>query len=104
MRQHLCRLLICAAAALSLLTSAAQAQPAKIYRSASTITPGTPVPAGDGVALACSAAGMIRLVLLYGTLDLYAQVGTAIIDNIAVSDVNAANTTATCTVSVLRSY
>lgn len=94
-----------AAGVSSFVPAVAQAQTTKVYRSSTTITPGTPVPAGDAVALACSAAGMIRLVMQSGSsLDLYAQQGTAIIDNMAVSDVNAANTTATCTVSVLRSY
>jgi hypothetical protein len=89
----------------SFVPAAAEAQTTKVYRGATTITPGTPVPAGDGIALACSAAGTLRLVMQSGsTLDLYATQGTAIIDNIAVSDVNAAGTTATCTVSVLRSY
>jgi hypothetical protein len=98
-------LVLGAAMALSLLASAAQAQTVKVYRSAAPITPGTPIAAGDGIALACSAAGTLRLVMQNGSfLDFYAQQGTAIVDNIAVSDVNAANTTATCTVTVLRSY
>lgn len=96
---------ICAVAALALLGTPALAQTARVYRSAAPITPGTPVPAGDGVALACSAAGNERLVMQDGTfLDLYATQGTAIIDNLSVKDVNAAGTTATCTVTVLRSY
>ena len=99
------RFLLPAITALCLLAPAAEAQTAKVYRSSSTITPGTAVPAGDGIALACSAAGNLRLIMQSGSsLDLYATQGTAIIDNIAVQDVNAANTTATCTVSVLRSY
>jgi hypothetical protein len=97
--------IFCALAVFPLLAPAAEAQTTKVYRSSSTITPGTPVPAGDGIALACSAAGTLRLIMQSGSsLDLYAQQGTAIIDSIAVQDVNAANTTATCTVSVLRSY
>jgi hypothetical protein len=94
-----------AALALALIGSAAAAQSAKAYRSASPITPGTSVPFGDGVALACSAAGTVRLVMQDGSfLDMYAVQGTAIVDNLAVRDVNAAGTNATCTVTVLRSY
>jgi hypothetical protein len=81
----------------------AVAQVSTAYRSAAPITPGTPVSSGDAVALACSAAGTLRLVMHDGSfLDFYAQQGTAIVDNLAVRDVNAAATTATCTVSVLR--
>lgn len=98
------RALLGAALALALTVPAA-AQTAKVYRSAAPITPGTAVPFGDGAALACSAAGTLRLVMQDGTfLDFYAQQGTAIVDNLAVRDVNAAGTSATCTVSVLRSY
>jgi hypothetical protein len=76
-----------------------------VYSSASPITPGTAVQPGTGVAISCSAAGTLRLVMSDGSfLDLYATQGTAIIDNLSVKDVNAAGTTATCTVSVLRSY
>lgn len=97
--------LLCAFAALPLLVSSAEAQTAKIYSSASPITPGTPVAPGNGIALACSVGGNLRLVMSDGTfLDLYTIQGTAIIDNLSARDVNAAATTATCTVSVLRSY
>jgi hypothetical protein len=99
------RVLTCAVAALCLLAPSAHAQAAKAYRSSSPITPGTPVPFGDGVALACSVGGPVRLVMQDGSfLDFYATQGTAIIDNLAVKDVNAAGTTATCAVTVLRSY
>ena len=99
------RFLLPVVTALCLLAPAAEAQTAKAYRSSSPITPGTAVPFGDGVALACSAAGTLRLVMQDGSfLDFYALQGTAIVDNLAVRDVNAAGTTATCTVSVLRSY
>ncbi|MFC6790583.1 hypothetical protein ACFQE0_13800 [Methylobacterium komagatae] len=73
------------------------------YRSSSPITPGTTVTAGDGVAIACSADGFVRLLMQEGSyLDVYAQTGTAIIDNLAVIGVDAPNTTATAKVSVLR--
>ncbi|MFG5120870.1 hypothetical protein [Methylorubrum sp. POS3] len=73
------------------------------YRSAAPITPGTPVSSGDGVALACSVGGTLRLVMHDGSLlDFYAQQGTAIVDNLAVKDVSAAGTSATCSVTVLR--
>jgi hypothetical protein len=76
-----------------------------VYSSSSPITPGTPVSPGSGICIACSAPGNLRLVMSDRSfLDLYATQGTAIIDNIAAIDVNAAGTTATCTVSVLRSY
>ena len=78
---------------------------ARNYKAASPITPGTPVAPGDGVAIACSAAGMLRLVMVDGSfLDFYATQGTAIVDNLAVTGVSAAGTTATCSVSVLRRY
>lgn len=97
--------LIGAVAALCLLASAAEAQTAKVYSSSSPVTPGTAVQPGTGVALSCSVAGTVRLVMSDGSfLDFYATQGTAIIDNMSVRDVNAAGTTGTCTVSVLRSY
>lgn len=81
----------------------ALAQQSPVYRSSSPITPGTPVFPGDAVALACSAAGTLRLQMQDGSfLDFYAQQGTAIVDNLAVRDVSAAATTATCAVAVLR--
>lgn len=94
------RSLILTAAMLAAAPAVAQTVPA--YRSAATINPGTPVPPGDAVALACSAAGTLRLVMANGgTLDFYALQGTAIVDSLAVRDVNAAATNATCTVAVL---
>ncbi|MFK5600250.1 hypothetical protein ACFZ8E_25105 [Methylobacterium sp. HMF5984] len=91
--------------ALLMLPVPAEAQASPAYRSSSPITPGTPVPFGDGVAFACSAPGTVRLVMQDGTfLDFYAQVGTAIVDSLAAKDVNAGATTATCSVSVLRRY
>lgn len=81
----------------------ALAQTASVYRSAAPITPGTPVPSGDGVALACSNAGTLRLMMQDGSsLDFYAQQGTAIVDNLAIRDVVAAASTAVCAVTVLR--
>lgn len=99
-------ILISATAALCLLAPAAQAQQAtKVYRSASPITPGTNVRSGNGIALACSAAGTVRLIMDDGSFfDVYALVSTAFIDNIAVTGVNVPGTTATCTVTVLRSF
>lgn len=98
-------ILICAVAALPLLGSAAHAQAAGTYGHSDPITPGTNVQPGNGVALACTAAGNVRLIMQDGSfLDLYAQQGTAIIDHISAKGVNAAGTTATCAVSVLRSY
>ncbi|TXN41413.1 hypothetical protein FV232_19780 [Methylobacterium sp. WL30] len=85
--------------------ASAQQQNNGVYRSAAPITPGTPVPYGDGVVLACSAPGTIRLVMQDGSpFDVYATQGTAILDDMAVRDVNAAATTATCTVTVLRRF
>jgi hypothetical protein len=89
-------------AALLLGPLPAASQTVAAYRSAATITPGTPVAPGDAVALACSVAGTIRLVMTNNsTLDFYALQGTAIVDNLAVKDVSASATTATCTVAVL---
>lgn len=74
-----------------------------VYRSSSIITPGTPVAPGDGVAIACSAPGTLRLRMQEGSaMDVYALQGTAILDNLSVIDVVAVQTTATATVSVLR--
>ena len=45
--------------------------------------------AGDGVAIACSADGFVRLLMQEGSyLDVYAQTGTAIIDSLAVIGVD----------------
>lgn len=97
------RMMLCAVAALSLLSAPALAQTTKFYGSSSPITPDTNVQPGNGVALGCSTAGMVRLIMQDGTfLDLYATQGTAIIDNLAVKGVSSAGTTATCAVSVLR--
>lgn len=83
----------------------AAAQTVTPYRAAAPITPGTPVPSGDGVALACSAPGTLRLVMQNGSfLDFYALQGTAIVDNLSVTDVNAAASNAVCNVTVLRRY
>lgn len=73
------------------------------YISARIITPGTPVPTGGaGVAVACSGPGTMRLVFPNGTtLDIYAQLGTALIDNMEVVDVAAIGSNAPCTISVL---
>jgi len=73
------------------------------YRSSLPITPGTNVAAGDGLCVACSSAGYVRLLMQDGSyLDIYAQQGTAIIDDLAVSGVDVANTTATAKIAVLR--
>lgn len=96
------RLLALAALALAPV-SIAPAMAGDVYVASRTINPGTPVPTGGaGVALACSTSGTVRLVMANGsTLDLYAQQGTAIIDNMQIVDVQAAATNATCTVNVL---
>lgn len=81
----------------------ALSQQSSVYRSGSTITPGTPVQPGDGVALACSNGGTLRMMMQDGSLlDFFAQQGTAIVDNLAVRDVVASGTSATCIVTVLR--
>lgn len=92
-------------ALLTALTGTAFAQSAPAYRSAAPITPGTPVSSGDGVALACSAPGTLRLVMQDKSfLDFYALQGTAIVDNLSVTDVNAVASNAVCNVTVLRRY
>ena len=68
-----------------------------------TITPGTPVAAGRRAFIACTAAGTVRLKLSNGsTLDVPVSVGPNLIDNVAVVDVVAANSTGTFVVSVLN--
>lgn len=72
------------------------------YVDAATITPGTPVTAGQGVAIRCTAEGNVALKLSSGTtLIVAAKVGQSWIDNIAVTDVVAGSTTGTHVVSVL---
>lgn len=69
---------------------------------AAVITPGTPVTAGKRVFIACTVAGNVRLKLSNAsTLDVPVNVGASMIDDVAVIDVVAANTTATAVVSVL---
>ncbi len=98
---RLVRSLALACALLAAAPALAQTVPA--YRGAAPITPGIEVSSGDGVALACSTAGTIRLVMHDGSLlGFYAQQGTAIVDNLAVKGVSVAGTTATCDVTVLR--
>ena len=100
---RLVRTLALACALLAPLPALAQLSQTFTYRSASPITPGTPVPSGDGVAMACSAPGTLRLMMQDGSLlDFYAQQGTAIVDNLAVRDVVTSGTSATCAVTVLR--
>ncbi|WP_264046896.1 hypothetical protein [Methylobacterium flocculans] len=73
-----------------------------VYTSARTITPGTSVSSGSGVGIACSAAGIVNLVLHDGSIyPVYATVGQGQIDNVAVRDVQAGGTTATAIVTVL---
>lgn len=81
----------------------ASAQQAGAYRSASPITPGTPVPPGDAVLMSCSAPGNLRVQMQDGSFaDFYVLQGSVVVDNFAVIGVNALATTATCTVAVLR--
>ena len=64
---------------------------------------GTPVTAGRRVFIACAAAGTVRLKLSGGsTPEVPVAVGPNLIDDVAVVDVVAANTTATAVVSVLN--
>ena len=59
--------------------------------------------AGRRVFIACTAAGTVHLKLSGGsTLEVPVAVGPNLIDNVAVVDVVAANTTATAVVSVLN--
>lgn len=72
------------------------------YVGAVLITPGTPVTPGRGVFIACTAPGSVRLLLSNdSTLDVPIAAGSSILDNFAVKDVVAANTSATVAVSVL---
>lgn len=76
--------------------------PNRTYTHNVRITPGTPVPAGTGVLVACSVAGNVGLKLKGGTtLVVPVAVGPNWIDNLAVIDVVAASTTATANVDVL---
>jgi hypothetical protein len=97
-----------AALALSgaLIAAPASAQQSStLYVASSPITPGTDVEPGTGVSLACSAAGVVRLVMAKGTtLDVQASVGQAIIDRMAIKGVSVSGTTATCVVTVLRNF
>jgi len=96
-------LLLAALLLASVAPQPASAQQSPVYRSSSPITPGTPVQPGDAVAMACSNNGTLRLQMQDGSyIDFYALQGTAIVDNLAVRDVVAAFSTATCSVSVLR--
>lgn len=71
------------------------------YTSARLVTPGTLGANGSAVCIACSAAGTVNLIMTDATvLTVYASVGTAIIDNLAVKGVQPGGT-ATATVSVL---
>jgi len=73
-----------------------------VYTSARPITPGTPVPSGSGVGIACSVAGLVNLIMHDGSIyPVYATVGHGQLDGIAVRDVQTAGTTATAVVSVL---
>lgn len=73
-----------------------------IYTTARAITPGVPASSGTGIVIACSAPGIVRLVMFDKTfLDVYVTVGTAEFTGYAVSGVDAAGTTATAIVSVV---
>ena len=77
--------------------------PNRTYTSNVRITPGTPQKAsGTGVCIVCTVAGNVALLLKGGTtLTIPVAVGTSWIDNLAVIDVVAAQTTATATVDIL---
>ena len=73
------------------------------YSSARVITPGKGgVRSGSGVGIACSADGIVMLVMVDGSLyPVRAKDGHAQIDDIEVTDVNVPGTTATAVVTVL---
>ena len=74
------------------------------YTLARKIIPGAGgVSAGTGVVVACSSAGVVRLVMANGGgfLDVYVTVGTAEFTGYAVVDVDVPGTTATATVTVV---
>lgn len=96
-------LLLAALLLTSVAPHPASAQQSPVYRSAAPITPGMPVPPGDAVLLACAATGILRLQMQDGSFaDFYVLQGSAIVDNLAVRDVSAAASTASCNVTVLR--
>jgi len=73
------------------------------YIGATLVTPGTPVTGGRGVIATCSAAGNVRFKMQNGSvLNIPMTAGQVLmLDNISVTDVVAASTTATVAVSVL---
>lgn len=72
------------------------------YTTARVITPGTPVSSGSGVGIACSADGIVNLVMHDGSIyPVRAKDGHGQIDDVAVKDVQVAGTTATAVVTVL---
>lgn len=72
------------------------------YTASAPITPGTPVTAGRGVLISCTVAGNQSLKLSGGnTITVPVNVGTSLIDNMAITDAPAAGTTATATVTAL---
>ena len=74
----------------------AGAQP---YTKAVSVVAGTPVPAGRGVFIACTASGTVRLKLAAsGTLDVPVNVGANMVDNIAVTDFTMVSGAATVSV------
>jgi hypothetical protein len=76
--------------------------PDRAYQVNRRITPGTPVPAGRGVFIACSVAGNVALRLSGGTtLVVPVTVGPNWIDRLEVVDVVAGQTTATADVDTL---
>lgn len=74
-----------------------------MFSNAVPITPGSPIlQPGTAVCIACEAAGYVGLRFPNGSiLKVRAEVGTTVIYDVPVIDVVAAQTTATCTVSVL---
>ena len=72
------------------------------YTGAVLIAPGIPVTPGQGVFIACTEAGVVRLLLKDDSfLDVPVVVGSSMIDNLSVKDVVAGATTAAAAVSVL---
>jgi hypothetical protein len=75
----------------------------EIYRSAVAVTPGTPVRAGDGVGIACTAEGFVGLLMDGGGIyRQYVYPGPNQIDGLAVSGVDVSTTTAAVVVTILR--
>ena len=74
----------------------------QLYTVAAQITPGTPVAAGRGVLINCTAAGLQALKLAGGaTVLVPVNLGASILDGWSITDAPVAGTTATCIVTAL---